>query len=55
VNPSLTTIHQPLEQMGRVAAETLLKLITDPQFVVERIELPTTLVVRQSCRPRAAS
>ena len=55
LHPSLTTIHQPMEQMGRVAAETLLKLINDPQFVVERIELPTTLVVRQSCRPRAAS
>ncbi len=55
VNPSLTTIHQPMEQMGRVAAETLLKLINDPQFVVERIELPTTLVVRNSCRARAAT
>jgi DNA-binding LacI/PurR family transcriptional regulator len=40
--------------MGRVAAETLLKLINDPQFVVERIVLPTELVIRQSCRSRAA-
>jgi LacI family transcriptional regulator len=49
VYPPLTTIRQPLEQMGRVAAETLLKLINDPQFVVERIVLPTELVIRQSC------
>jgi LacI family transcriptional regulator len=54
VYPPLTTVRQPLAQMGRVAAETLLKLINDPQFVVERIVLPTELVIRQSCRSRAA-
>jgi LacI family transcriptional regulator len=52
VHPTLTTIHQPLEQMGRLAAETLLKLINDPTFVVERIVLPTHLVIRQSCSAR---
>ncbi|MFO7166717.1 MAG: LacI family DNA-binding transcriptional regulator [Chloroflexota bacterium] len=54
VHPALTTVRQPLEQMGRVAAETLLKLISDPQFVVERIVLPTELVIRESCCAPAA-
>lgn len=49
VHPSLTTVRQPLEQMGRIAAETLLQLINDPHFVVERIVLPTELIIRQSC------
>jgi LacI family transcriptional regulator len=53
VYPPLTTVRQPLEQMGRVAAETLMKLIDDSQFVVERIVLPTELIVRQSCRSPA--
>jgi LacI family transcriptional regulator len=48
--PPLTTVRQPLEQMGRIAAETLLKLINDPQFVVERITMPTELIIRESCR-----
>jgi DNA-binding LacI/PurR family transcriptional regulator len=39
--------------MGRVATETLLKLIDDPQLVVERIELPTELIIRGSCRALA--
>jgi LacI family transcriptional regulator len=53
VYPPLTTVRQPLEQMGRVAAEVLLKLINDPEFVVERIALPTELIVRGSCSPLA--
>jgi LacI family transcriptional regulator len=53
VYPPLTTVRQPLEQMGQVAAETLLKLIDDPQFVVERIALPTELIIRESCCPVA--
>jgi LacI family transcriptional regulator len=55
VYPPLTTVRQPLEQMGRVAAETLLKLINDSQFVVERIVLPTELIIRQSCCARVAT
>lgn len=55
VHPPLTTVRQPLEQMGRAATRMLLKLIDDPQIQVESIALPTELVVRQSCqapRPR---
>ncbi len=55
VHPPLTTVRQPLEQMGRVATVTLLSLIEDPQLSVERVVLPTELVVRQSCCPPAAA
>jgi LacI family transcriptional regulator len=51
VHPGLTTIRQPLEQMGRLATQMLLKKIEDPEFAGERIELPTSLVVRESCQP----
>lgn len=51
VYPPLTTIRQPLEEMGRVATRLLLNLIADPLTEVESVTLPTRLVVRQSCQP----
>ncbi|MEO8286627.1 MAG: LacI family DNA-binding transcriptional regulator [Chloroflexota bacterium] len=54
VYPPLTTIRQPLEEMGRVATQMLLKLIADPQADIQPVTLPTSLVVRQSCRPPRA-
>jgi LacI family transcriptional regulator len=50
VHPPLTTVHQPLEQMGSIAARMLLDYIIEPDRPVERVELPTKLIVRQSCR-----
>jgi LacI family transcriptional regulator len=51
VHPPLTTVRQPLEQMGRVATQMLLEYIHDPQRPAERKELATELVIRQSCQP----
>jgi LacI family transcriptional regulator len=48
--PALTTVRQPLEDMGRVATRSLIELIADPQLRVERVALPTALVVRESCQ-----
>jgi len=48
INPSLTTVQQPLEQMGRVATQMLLGILKNPQKDVGRIELPTELIVRSS-------
>ena len=48
--PALTTVRQPLREMGRLATRMLLELINDPQRAIERVELPTELVVRASCR-----
>jgi len=50
VHPGLTTVKQPLEKMGRVAAQKLLDLLQKPDIEAERIELPTELVIRDSCR-----
>jgi LacI family transcriptional regulator len=52
VHPPLTTVRQPLEEMGRRATQMLLALIADPKRPVERIDLPTALVARGSCRER---
>jgi LacI family transcriptional regulator len=48
VRPALTTVHQPLEQMGRVATQILLDRIKNPEKEINRIELPTELIVRGS-------
>jgi LacI family transcriptional regulator len=50
VHPPLTTVRQPLEHMGRLAARMLLRQIDDRQQLAERIDLPTELIVRESCR-----
>ncbi|MEW5869902.1 MAG: LacI family DNA-binding transcriptional regulator [Chloroflexota bacterium] len=50
VRPALTTVNQPLEKMGRVATQVLLDLLEEPDRIIERIELPTELVVRDSCQ-----
>jgi LacI family transcriptional regulator len=48
VYPPLTTIQQPLEQMGRVATQMLLNILKNPKNKVGRIELPTELIIRSS-------
>ncbi len=50
IRPALTTIRQPLEKMGRVATQMLLELLSQPQKKSGRIELPTELIVRDSCQ-----
>jgi len=53
--PALTTIKQPLEKMGRVATQMLLDLLDHPEKEAERIELPTELIIRNSCTPVRAA
>ena len=48
LHPALTTVRQPLEQMGRVAAQLLVDMIQKPETVGYRIELPTELIIRNS-------
>ena len=48
VYPPLTTVQQPLEQMGRVAAQMLIGILNDVEKDSNRIELPTELIVRSS-------
>lgn len=51
VYPKLTTVRQPLEQMGQVAVRILLELIKDRSLPSQRVKLPTQLIVRDSCAP----
>jgi LacI family transcriptional regulator, galactose operon repressor len=49
-DPPLTTVEQPIQEMGREAVRLLLELIDNPAQPAARVVLPTRLVVRQSCR-----
>ena len=48
VSPPLTTVRQPLADMGRVAAEMLGDLIEGTSLRSQRVELATELIVRES-------
>jgi LacI family transcriptional regulator len=48
-NPALTTIRQPLFEMGSLAARTLLnKLAREPEQTSEELSVEPTIVVRRS-------
>lgn len=49
--PPLTTVEQPIREMGRQALQMLIGLIRDAQTGPTHITLPTRLVARQSTRP----
>jgi LacI family transcriptional regulator len=48
-DPPLTTIHQPIQRVGSVAAATLVEIIEQPKTQPRQVILPTELVVRASC------
>lgn len=50
--PMLTTVRQPLEEMGRMAVGLLLRLIDRHALQALHVELATELVVRGSTGPR---
>jgi DNA-binding LacI/PurR family transcriptional regulator len=52
MSPPLTTIRQPLREMGSIAVDLLLQQIAGEPLKSLRVELATSLVVRQSCAPR---
>ena len=49
-NPSLTTVRQPLEKMGEIAARTLLNRIEEREEWVPEISIEPEFVVRNSTR-----
>src|SRR6266699_1365696 len=51
MSPPLTPIHQPLAEMGKMAANMLLRLIAGQRLDSNHVELSTSLVVRESCAP----
>src|SRR5690606_27734040 len=50
LNPPLTAVRQSGYEIGRKAAELLLKKIADPRRPASSLVLDTELVVRQSCK-----
>ncbi|WP_369137532.1 LacI family DNA-binding transcriptional regulator [Modestobacter versicolor] len=53
-SPPLTTVVQPLAEMGALAARTVLRLVRGEQLETPRLELATHLVVRESTAPPRA-
>jgi LacI family transcriptional regulator, galactose operon repressor len=53
VTPPLTTIRQPLAEMGRMAVSLLLRQLENQRVEALRIELQTRLVVRESTATRS--
>ncbi|MBZ0291433.1 MAG: LacI family transcriptional regulator [Anaerolineae bacterium] len=51
IYPKLTTVRQPLEQMGQVAVKILLECIEDLGRPTQHVSLKTELVIRDSCGP----
>ncbi len=51
VTPALTTVRQPLAELGRMGVSLLSRLIEGQRLDAMRIELATTLVVRESTGP----
>jgi LacI family transcriptional regulator len=51
VTPTLTTIRQPLAEMGRTAISLLMRILEGQRFETLHIELATRLVVRESTGP----
>ncbi len=49
--PPLTTVHQPLREMGALAVQTLLRLAAGQPLTTHHVELATHLVVRASTAP----
>ncbi|MFD6177680.1 MULTISPECIES: LacI family DNA-binding transcriptional regulator [unclassified Isoptericola] len=49
--PSLTTVHQPLAEMASVATRMVLELAAGGDPEVRRVNLATSLVVRESTAP----
>jgi len=49
--PALTTVRQPLEKMGKIAAQTLLDRIEDRTEFIPEIAVEPELVLRRSTGP----
>ena len=53
-SPALTTVRQPLAEMGRMAVSLLVRLLDGHQVDALHVELATELIVRGSTGPPSA-
>jgi len=49
--PGLTTVRQPLYEMGRQGTRNLLTLVNGQQLIVPNLVMPTTLISRGTVGP----
>ena len=49
-HPALTTVRQPLREMGAAAARMLLAYIDNPRQPPGCLTMETRLIIRESCR-----
>lgn len=54
LRPALTVVAQPIEEIGREAAELLLQRLKTPNQLVRQIVLSTQLIIRSSCGGHAS-
>lgn len=47
--PALTTVRQPMEEMGRIAAEILIDRSEHPETPPRNEQLPVRVLIRESC------
>jgi len=50
VDPPLTTIRQPMLEMGALAVKMLLRIIEEGEFDQRKIVLKSKLIIRESCK-----
>lgn len=48
-SPRVTTVRQPMLDLGRAAVDTLLRRLSDPQLPPESRTLPAEVLLRESC------
>lgn len=48
LDPKLTTIRQPVDQMGEKSVEVIIEMLDNPEMEMKSYELPIELIVRQS-------
>jgi LacI family fructose operon transcriptional repressor len=53
LQPALTVVAQPTYEMGRTAAEMLLRRIATPDSSPQEVMLSPQLIVRESSRPNS--
>ena len=49
--PALTTVRQPLHEMGKLAARMLLSLVDGRPLLMQNMQMPTELIVRGTTAP----
>ena len=55
VSPPLTTVRQPLAEMGRMAVNLLVRQLQNQRIEALHVQLETKLVVRESTAPPASA